>query len=374
MAYRFTFWFAILLLITQPGRGVGAGLPGPAETHERRLYVAVPGIRNYLDYGGHGLLVYDIDNGHRLIKRIPTAGLDAKGVPNNVKGISASAITKRVYISTIQQLMCLDLVSEKLLWERQYEGGCDRMSITPDGRLIYVPSLEGAFWNVVRGEDGEIVAKVVTNSASHNTIIGIKGDEAYLAGLHSPHLTVCSTRTHQIIKTVGPFAASIRPFTVNGSQTLCFINVNELLGFEVGDLTKGRKRFHVEVAGFEKGPTKRHGCPSHGIGLTPDETELWLTDAHNSRLHIFDTTVMPPRQVTSIALKDQPGWITFTIDGQYAYPSTGDVIDVKTRQIVGELKDEAGKPVQSEKLLEIDFQDNQPTKVGDQFGIGRTTK
>src|SRR5208337_1342595 len=108
VAFRFMLRLAILMLIIQPGRGVGANLPGPAASHERRLYVAVPGIRNYLDYGGHGLLVYDIDHGHRLIKRIPTAGLDAKGVPNNVKGICASALTKRVYISTIQQLMCLD--------------------------------------------------------------------------------------------------------------------------------------------------------------------------------------------------------------------------------------------------------------------------
>ena len=118
MSYRFLFWLATLSLFLQPGRGVGASAPDLAEGHERRLYVAVPGIRNYLDYGGHGLLVYDIDHGHRLIKRIPTAGLDAKGVPNNVKGICASALTKRIYISTIQQLMCLDLVSEKLLWEK----------------------------------------------------------------------------------------------------------------------------------------------------------------------------------------------------------------------------------------------------------------
>ena len=86
-------------------------------------------------------------------------------------------------------------------------------------------------------------------------------------------------------------------------------------------------------------------------------------------MHIFDATVMPPRQVASIPLKDQPGWITFSIDGRFAYPSTGDIVDVKTRQIVAELKDEAGKPVQSEKLLEIDFQGNQPVLVGDQFGI-----
>jgi DNA-binding beta-propeller fold protein YncE len=340
---------------------------------ERRLYVAVPGIRNYLEYGGHGLLVYEIDHGHRLIKRIPTGGLDAKGHPSNVKGICACTRTGRVYISTIEQLLCLDLASEKLLWEKRYEGGCDRMAITPDGTLLYLPSFEGAFWNVVRADDGEMITRIVTHSASHNTIIGIKGDEAYLAGLHSPHLVVTSTRTHQVLRTVGPFGSSIRPFTVNGRQTLCFVNVNDLLGFEVGDMASGRKRFRVEVAGYEKGPTKRHGCPSHGVGLTPDERELWLTDAHNSRMHVFDATVMPPRQVASIPLKDQPGWITFSIDGQFAYPSTGDVVDVKTRTIVAELKDESGRPVQGEKMVEIDFQGGQPVRVGDQFGIGRIT-
>ena len=55
------------------------------------------------------------------------------------------------------------------------------------------------------------------------------------------------------------------------------------------------------------GPVKRHGCPSHGIGLTPDEKELWVADAANQRVHIFDATVMPPRQVASITLRDEPG-------------------------------------------------------------------
>src|SRR4051812_16184068 len=248
------------------------------------------------------------------------------------------------------------------------------MAVTPGGPPIYPPSLERRLWSGVRAEDGEIVARIKPNSAAHNTIIGLKGDEAYLAGLHSPYLVVTSTSSHEIVRKVGPFASSIRPFTVNGKQTLCYVNVNDLLGFEVGDLRSGTKRHRVEVAGFEKGPTKRHGCPSHGVGLTPDEKELWLTDAHNSRMHIFDATLMPPRQVASIPLKDQPGWITFSIDGQYAYPSTGDVIDVKTRKIVAELKDEVGHPVQSEKLLEIDFLGNQPVQTGDQFGIGRVTE
>src|SRR6478736_1970156 len=63
-----------------------------AGASERRLlYVAEPGIRNYLEYGGHGVLVFDIDQGHRFVRRISTRGLDEQGVPLNVKGVCASA-------------------------------------------------------------------------------------------------------------------------------------------------------------------------------------------------------------------------------------------------------------------------------------------
>jgi hypothetical protein len=63
--------------------------------------------------------------------------------------------------------------------------------------------------------------------------------------------------------------------------------------------------------------------------------------------------------------------VTFTLDGQYAYPSTGDVIDVATRKIVTGLTDEHGQQVHSEKLLEIDFAGDRPIRNGDQFGLGR---
>jgi hypothetical protein len=150
--------------------------------------------------------------------------------------------------------------------------------------------------------------------------------------------------------------------------------VNDLLGFEVGDLTSGKMLYRAEVEGFERGEIKRHGCPSHGIGMTPDESEIWVTDAANSRLHIFDATVMPPVPIGDVELRDQPGWVTFSIDGTLAYPSTGDVIEVRTRKIVAGLSDEEGREVQSEKMLEIDFQGRKPVRAGDQFGIGQKRK
>lgn len=342
-----------------------------ADRERRLLYVAVPGVRNYVEHGGVGVLVFDIENGHRFVKRIPTLDVPPGQAPENVKGVAASAKTGRLYVTTPVRMIALDLKTEKLLWNKTYDGGCDRMAISPDGSLLYVPSFEGPHWHVVDGRSGEVVARLEPKSGAHNTVYGLDGRFAYLAGLRSPVLNVADTAKHEVAKRVGPFGDVIRPFTVNGRQTLAFVNVNGLLGFEVGDLQTGKLLHRVEVSGYQKGPVKRHGCPSHGIGLLPDESELWLTDAANSSLHVFDARVMPPRQTSSIRLRDQPGWVSFSIDGRYAYPSTGDVIDTRTKQIVATLEDEQGRAVQSEKLLEIVFSGGRPLRAGDQFGVGR---
>src|SRR5204863_1190540 len=128
-----------------------------AESH--LLYVAAPGIRDDLQYGGHGILVFNIDEGHKFVRRIASAGLD-KGKPMNVKGVCASQSLQRLYVSTLKTLMCFDLQTDKLVWEKAYEGGCDRMAISPAGKVIYLPSLEKAHWHVVDAKMGAVIRKV----------------------------------------------------------------------------------------------------------------------------------------------------------------------------------------------------------------------
>lgn len=349
-----------------------AAVPALAAGRERRLlYVASPGIRNYTELGGVGVLVFDADEGHRFLRRIPTWEYRPGEEVENVKGIAACARTGRLYVSTIKRMGCIDLRTERMLWSREYPGGCDRMAIAPDGSVLYVPSLEGPHWNVVDGASGDRIAQVVLNSGAHNTCYGADGKRCYLAGLKSPYLAVADTSSHQEVQRVGPFSAPIRPFTIDARQQRCYVNVNELLGFEIGDLKTGKMLHRVEIAGFKQGPVKRHGCPSHGIGLTPDEREIWVSDGHNEHVHVFDATVMPPKQIASLKLRDQPGWVTFSRDGKYAYPSTGEVFDPKSKKIVATLTDEMGRPVHSEKLLEITWSGDRPVRNGDQFGVGR---
>ena len=79
---------------------------------------------------------------------------------------------------------------------------------------------------------------------------------------------------------------------------------------------------------------------------------------------------MPPRQIESIKTTAGPYWITVGLDGKLAYVSSGDVIDMTTRKIVGQMKDEYGRQMHSEKLLDMVFTDGKLTRVSNQFGNG----
>jgi len=364
----------ILLFIASFIIFISAGKPllsnATAPGLKRYLYVAVPGIRDYLGYGGHGILVFDMDRNHQFVKRIKTNGLHPDKTPSNVKGIAVSLPLNSIYISTVESLQRIDLTTEKIVWEKFFEGGCDRMSISPDGKTMYLPSFEKGFWNVIDCNTGDIIKRIEVFKRAHNTIYGPSGNYVYLDDIASPWLYVADAKKHELVNKIGPFGNFVRPFTINGKETLVYATVDSLLGFEVGDLRTGKKLTRIEVQGWSTGPVRRHGNPSHGIGLTPDEKELWLADGYNMRVHVF-SAVKPWQQLTTIPLQDMPGWISFSIDGNYVYPSSGEVIDVKTRKILTKLQDEFHNNVASEKMVEIDFKDNKAVKAGDQFGMGR---
>src|ERR1041384_18738 len=95
--------FCFLLLASSAFAVNLFGDSAPSADERRLLYVAEPGIRNYLEYGGAGglvmgaeagirnylelggagICVFDIDQGHKFGKRNKTPGLDSDGKPLN---------------------------------------------------------------------------------------------------------------------------------------------------------------------------------------------------------------------------------------------------------------------------------------------------
>ena len=345
---------------------IGAAAATPARLAppaQRYLYVALPGPDHADADRSVRILVFDIANDHRFVRRIsvwPAGGGDEAEV---VRGTAASAGVGRFFISTTSRLAAIDLKTDRIVWEKRYEGHCcDRLAVSPDGQTIYAPAFGSPKWYVIAAATGELRAAIAVTGWPRQTIYSREGKHAYLAAWDSPTLSVSDTARHEIVKSVGPFSAALCPFTVNAGGTLAFANVDGLVGFEVGDLQTGLILDQVAAEGYDKDAAAKYECPSHGIAFTPDQRELWVADGVRNRLQVFDATVYPPVARTTIDLPAQPRWIAFSIDGRFAYASTGDVIGAATKSIIGALEDAAGAKVNSEQFVEIDFVDGQPVR------------
>src|SRR5258708_7933401 len=80
---------------------------GDDSAPQRLLYVGAPGIENKIQFGGQGILVFDMDHDHHFVKRIDSPA--GKEAPTNIKGICASAATHQLYETTPAALYCIDL-------------------------------------------------------------------------------------------------------------------------------------------------------------------------------------------------------------------------------------------------------------------------
>ena len=99
---------------------------------------------------------------------------------------------------------------------------------------------------------------------------------------------------------------------------------------------------------------------------------MWVKDGARPEVHVFDMLASPP-ELPPVPVSNVSHWLTFSIDGRFAYVAgrkgsgdRTDVIDAASYQRVGSIGP-------SEDLLEVDFRDGSVVAVGNQFGIGRVT-
>jgi hypothetical protein len=146
-----------------------------------------------------------------------------------------------------------------------------------------------------------------------------------------------------------------------------------LLGFRVLALQTGRPLYVVHYKGFTWNPRFGPDPPSHGLSLAPDRPELWVLDAPNSVVHLFDVSALPgapPVPLEDIRLSkpisgdESPcarscgriGSLLHSADGRFVYVGdSGDVIDTRTREIVANLEALHNSRVQ----LEVDWLNGQ---------------
>jgi DNA-binding beta-propeller fold protein YncE len=332
----------------------------------RYLYAATPDGAQPESGSGMGILVFDIDDGFRFVRRIE--GPMLKG---GVRGLTGTTQTRALFYSTTDMGMGrLDLETDKVVWESKLTGGCDRSSAMADGSKVFAPTgwwgsrEEGGFL-VIDGATGAELHRIKVGPRAHNSIMSPDGSRLFLGT--ETTLTVFDPKDERVLMTIPDVGESgVFPFTVNSRLTTAFVCLGKHVGFDVVNLAAG-KPVHRVLAG--DAPIEHR---THGVALTPDESELWISDQVGKKLFIFDATKMPPAPKGSVGLSiGGHGWVNFSLDGAYAWCHTPDIFDARTKKQIATLKDENGKPFGSSKLIEVQMRNGKVVRVGSEFGIGR---
>ena len=356
---------------------------GFGKRDRRLVYVTLPGGsaggQFSSELNGTGIVVLDVDRNFEFVKRIPTWNVPASVSPEEVAGVAASPATNMIYLATRGRLAAFDLGTEQKVWENTYGGACcERPEVTPDGLTLVVGSDLKDFWFVIDARSGAVKGKIEApkSNFAHNMALSADGKTVFMAP-NGVTMTVGDVPSMKAIRTI-TFSDHVRPFVINHDATRVYANLNNLLGFEIADVKTGEVIKRIEAPADMWKPQWAdarqrffgHGCPSHGIALTPDESEIWVVDNINYGVLIYDNTGEWPVLKTKFATTASADWITMGLDGQYAFLSSGDVVNVKTKKIVAQMKDEYGKQMHSEKLLEMSFSNGKLVRTVSQFAEG----
>jgi DNA-binding beta-propeller fold protein YncE len=403
-----------------PAPAAPAATPAPAAAAaplRHLVYMALPGDAGA--DGQSGVLVLDADHNFEPLTRIPYP-LPAALLPGpKISGMTASIAANKIYVTTDGgDMYAINLKTDKVDWDFRgvdndkipvtifrpgsaADGCCERPYTLPDGKggetLLVLSQYNNHAWKI-DAKTGDIIARLDLGASgitrTHNLAVSPDGKIAAISALghdgpNGQDLAIVDMATFKVIKTLQT-DSSIRPLTINHDGSLVYLNLNAVDGFAIYDVAQG-KIIHTyalpdemwKAAFNDKNHTfYGHGAASHGIGLTPDESEIWSTDVVNSAWQVWDlsadgrTATYAPLKTIPVQNGDQckcgSSWMTLSPDAKTAIVGDGSIIDVKSHKVIATIKDEYGRPVHAvEKVLFLNFDDKGNLKeMSNQFAIG----
>ena len=258
-------------------------------------------------------------------------------------GIAVPAAQDVIYV-TIEgskpgELVAIDPFTDKVVKRMPVGPAPNQLAVTPDGKFAYVPVDDG-HWEVVDLAKSQIIERIFVGGRPHNTLCSPDGQRMYLGPMGSPKkVTVVDVGTHKPIGQI-PFSNVIRPIALTRDERRLYVNVDGLVGIEVGDVQARRKIYRIPD---QLPPEQRRiASRSHGLGIRPDQKELWECDVEHFDVHVFDITEDKPRQIATVPIGSRVYWLTFRPDGKICYVSArgaGEVaaVDTETKQIVARI-------------------------------------
>lgn len=260
------------------------------------------------------------------------------GKPNFAQDTDVSPDGKTLYVSRgyLGDVAAFDISSGRLLWQQSLNTGrADHMTLSRDGRWLFVSALMDNRVYKLAATDGKIAGHVVTgiyphdNKISHdgrwlyNTSIGPLGTLPRAAGAtalkeepgYPFQLTIADVNTLQIRERI-KLDNAIRPWHFTPDEKALYAQLANQHAVVTYDLTskKVTKRLELPVKPGVTVADWDFDAPHHGLALTQDGRTLCLA----GRASDYAALVKAPELelITTIPVGDAPGWAETASNGR----------------------------------------------------------
>lgn len=260
-------------------------------------------------------------------------------IGDNPHGLITSPDRRTLYVSVegTDELAAVDIATNRVLSRVKVGRAPNEVSITRDGRFVFVPARNDATVDVVDTAAMKVVERLKTPAMPHNTYVSANGSHLYVGSMAGSRMTIFDTTTRKQLAEIAP-GDWVRPIALRRDETLAYVALSKLHGFAVVDLTQGKVIRRVELPSLPPGTEiPPYDTLTHGLALTPDERELYVTSMAGKAVYAFSVPEL--KQLQKIDVGRFPNWISINPDGRLVWVSnqlddTVSAIDTRTKKVV----------------------------------------
>ena len=296
---------------------------------------------------GQNLRLYVGNSGGDDVSIVDLASLKVIGdikLGDRVHGVTVEPDGKLLF-ATVESDHTLRIVDTATLATEtvRLSGRPNQVAVTPDGKYAVVPIRDGDKVDIVDVARKEVV-KSLPIKEPHNALNAGSNRYVFVSSMGSHEIKVVDLAKMDFSAVI-PAGGKPRPYVVSPDGKTLFVAVSELHGFDIVDISGKKVLERVEMPAEHPTPHpleyESADTRTHGLALTPDGSELWVTSLLDDCVYIYD--VKARKIVGKVPTGGGPNWLAFTPDGKYLCVSNTDsddvsVIDVKMRKEVTRIK------------------------------------
>ena len=263
-------------------------------------------------------------------------------VGKRVHGVCAPADGSKIFVTIELErtFKVIDTATNEVTATIPLPGVPNQCASTPDGHFVGVPIRSGDSVAIIDIKLGKIV-KQLPVAKPHNCYNTGRNDVLYVSSMGDNQIDRIDLNRMEYTDKI-PTAGIPRPYAVTRDEKTLYVALSDYHGFEIVNIPDKKEIAKVDLPAAPPADCELEPhTETHGLALSPNEKELWVTSLSDSGVYVYD--IAAKKLSKEISTGQCPNWIGFSPDGKYVTVSNcgsndATIIDTKTRAAVATIK------------------------------------